>query len=108
MTPARRCGGSVLGELLGALAVLGLLGTLVVAALGAVRQRQRIEAASARLEEAQNLLARWRSADTVSAPGWTLEQSKTANGDEVLTVRAEGVRLSTVRLLSAPSPEAAQ
>lgn len=92
--------GSALVELSGALVGLVLLGSLVVAALGGVRQRTRIEANSARLEDAQNLLARWRHGEDIVAPGWTCTRQTGANHTEILIIQGEGVRLSSIR----PSP----
>jgi hypothetical protein len=89
--------GSLTMELAGAVSGLVLLGILTVAAVGGVRQRAQLEAASARVEEAQNLLARWRRGGTITAPGWHLEQTATADGREILTLRADGVHLSTLR-----------
>jgi Tfp pilus assembly protein PilE len=90
--------GISLTEVVGALAGLTLFSTLVVIAISGVRQRQQVEAASARLEEAQNLLARWRAGESVSAPGWTFAVQPAAAGSEMLVLRGVGVRLSTVRV----------
>ena len=100
----RRHDGSALVELTGAITGLTLLSTLVVAAMGGVHQRTKVEASSARLEEAQNLLARWRRGETIAAPGWTMEQTTAADGSEIMTVRADGVHLATVRPHQASAP----
>lgn len=88
--------GTVFAELLAALVGAGLIAALVTGAYAGVRQRQRIDAASARLEEAQNLCARWRAGAAVGAPGWTSEV-RAADGAEILTLSGHGLRLSTVR-----------
>ena len=90
---------SALIELAGALVGLVLLGSLVVAALGGVRQRTRVEMESAYLEEAQNLLARWRHGEDLIAPGWIIERTTDGNNREILIVHGSGVRLATVRPL---------
>lgn len=91
---ARR--GALFAELAAGLVALGLFATLVAGAIGAVRQRQRIEQGSARLEEAQDLLAAWRGGAAVHAPGWTAEERRV--GDAlVLTLRGHGLALSTLR-----------
>ena len=92
-------GAFALTELAGALVGLVLLGTLVVAALGGDRQRTRVEMESARLEEAQNLLARWRHGENLLAPGWTIERTIDEHNREILIVHGNGVRLATVRPL---------
>lgn len=96
--------GSALVELTGAITGLTLLGTLVVAAMNGVHQRTQVEASSARLEEAQNLLARWRHGEAIAAPGWTIEQTAAADGSEIMTIRAGGVHLATVRPHQAVAP----
>ena len=90
--------GTLMLELLGALACLSLMGGLVALAVSGVRQRTATESASARLEDAQNLLARWRSGGpTPDQPGWTAAVSADG-GVEVLVLRAPGVHLSTLRV----------
>lgn len=84
-------------EMLAALIGLGLIASLIGGAYAGVRQRQRTEAASARLEEAQNLCARWRAGATVVAPGWTCEVRPEGPGIEQLTLWGPGIRLSTLR-----------
>lgn len=88
---------SALMELTGALVGLVLLGTLVVAAQGGVRQRTRIETESARLEEAQNLLARWRHGEDIVAPGWTIERQTDVDHHDILILKIPGVRLASIR-----------
>jgi len=99
MSEARR--GTLFTELAAGLVGLGLFASLVAGAHGAVRQRQRIEAASARLEEAQDLLARWRAGASPAAPGWTVEERR-VDSVLVLTLRGYGVALSTLRPAGAP------
>ena len=95
MNPRR---GTLMLELLGALACLILIGGLVTLGVSGVRQRTATETASARLEDAQNLLARWRAGGpTPDQPGWTAAVSANA-GVEVLVLRAPGVHLSTLRV----------
>ena len=90
--------GTLMLELLGALSCLMLIGGLMAFAVSGVRQRAATEAASARLEEAQNLLARWRAGGpTPDQPGWTAAVSANA-GVEILVLRAPGVHLSTLRV----------
>lgn len=86
-------------ELTGAIAGLMLLSAVVVAAISGARQRSAVEAASARLEIGQNVLARWRAGEPVVAPGWTIDVQAAAPGVEVLVLRAPGVTLATVRPL---------
>lgn len=90
-----RCG-TLLAELAAGLVGLGLFATLVAGAYGGVRQRQRIEQASARLEEAQDLLARWRAGAVLREPGWTVEERR-VGAALVLTLRGHGLALSTLR-----------
>ncbi len=103
--------GLVLLELTGTLAGLALFSAVVVAALSGARQRAQVEAQSARLETAQNLLARWRAGHAVEQKempaGWTRELRPASAGMEMLTLRAAGVTLSTVRL-PIPQVQAAQ
>jgi hypothetical protein len=89
--------GAVFPELLAGLVGIGLIATLITGAYAGARQRRQVDEASARLEEAQNLLARWRSGDAIAAPGWTCEIRQTAAGVEQLTIRGQGIRLSTLR-----------
>lgn len=89
--------GFIFGELAAALIGVGLIATLIAGAAGAVRLRQRSESTSARLEEAQNLLARWRAGeDVVAAPGWTATR-RDVEGATVLTLRGHGLQLSSLR-----------
>lgn len=97
MTTAPMRAGMVLPEILAGLIGIGLIATLVTSAYAGVRQRQKVESTSARLEEAQNLLARWRSGAAVEAPGWTTEVHPNEVGLEILTLQGHGVRLSTLR-----------
>lgn len=89
--------GAVFSEMLAGLIGLGLIATLITGAYAGVRQRQHTDAASARLEEAQNLLARWRSGVAVDEPGWSCEVRPGGAGIELLILRGPGVSLSTVR-----------
>ncbi len=89
--------GAVFPELLAALVGIGLIATLITGAYAGARQRRQVDEASARLEEAQNMLARWRTGGEITAPGWTCEVRQIAAGVEQLTVRGQGVRLSTLR-----------
>lgn len=89
--------GAVFPELLAGLVGIGLIATLITGAYAGARQRRQVDEASARLEEAQNLLACWRSGAAIAAPGWTCEIRQTAAGVEQLTIRGQGVRLSTLR-----------
>ena len=93
--------GFVFSELAAGLVGVGLLATLVAGAAGAVRLRQRAESASARLEEAQNLLARWRAGGAVEAPGWTATW-RDVGGSTVLTLRGHGLQLSSLRPVGTP------
>lgn len=88
--------GFIFSELAIGLIGVGLIATLVAGAAGAVRLRQRTESASARLEEAQNLLARWRTGAAIAAPGWTATQRE-VDGVTVLTLRGHGLQLSSLR-----------
>ena len=97
MITARIRAGVVFPELLAGLIGVGLIATLIAGASAGVRQRRQTDAASARLEEAQNLLARWRSGAAVEAPGWTSEIRSYGPGVDMLTLRGPGVRLSTLR-----------
>ena len=115
MSQARRHG-MIMINLPAMLAGLALFGALVAFAVSGLRQRGRIEAAAARVEEGQNLLARWRAgqppdAARLAAGGWTASERATAAGCALLELRATGVRLATLRPLApaaAPAvPEAA-
>jgi hypothetical protein len=88
--------GLIFSELAIGLIGVGLIATLIAGAVGAVRLRQRAESTSARLEEAQNLLARWRAGASVEAPGWTATLHE-VGGATVLTLRGHGVQLSSRR-----------
>ena len=89
--------GLALSEMIGCIVGLGLFATLSTMAFGGVRQRHQIEAVSAHLEEAQNLLARWRAGEPVAEPGWTVAVQPAAGGGEILVLSRPGVRLATVR-----------
>lgn len=97
------CRGTTLTELIGAIACLAILGALVVAAAGSDRLRHRIEQRSAWLEEAQNLLARWRAGGTAVCEGWTAETSAIADG-ELLVLHGHGIRLATARPRTGRTP----
>ena len=89
--------GSAIAEMIAGLVGLGLIATLITGAYAGVRQRRQVDAASARLEEAQNLLAGWRAGGGVTEAGWTSVVRRHDAGSEVLTLRGYGVQLSTVR-----------
>ena len=96
MRTARRTG-AVFPELLAALVGVGFIATLITGAYAGARQRRQVDEASARLEEAQNLLARWRSGAAIASPGWTCEIRQAAAGVELLTLHGQGVRVTTLR-----------
>lgn len=85
-------------EMLAGLILTGLIATLATGAWSAARQRHAVDAASARLEEAQNILARWRSGGAASAEGWSSSVSADATV-ETIELRGHGLRLSTLRPL---------
>lgn len=87
-------------ELLACLVLTGLIATLAGGASAAARERGAIDATSARLEEAQNLLARWRAGGNPAGDGFTAQVEAVAAG-EVLELRGHGLRLSTLR----PAPK---
>ncbi len=97
MTPAAHRHGMLLIELSGAIAGLALFSAVVVAALSGARQQVAVEATSVHLEEAQNLLARWRAGQPITAVGWATDIHITAPGCEVLVLHGHGIRLTTVR-----------
>lgn len=97
MNTMRTRSGVMFPELIAALVGIGLIATLVTGAYVGVRQRQRIDVASAALEEAQNLCARWRAGGAVTAAGWTGEVRADGAGHEILVLRGHGLKLSTLR-----------
>lgn len=90
--------GFATAEMLAGIIMLGLIATITGGAYAGVRQRQATDQASARLEEAQNLLARWRAGGEAAGPGWSISIDLLP-GAELLELRGDGVRLSTLRPL---------
>lgn len=88
--------GMIAYELLGCISGLSLLGALVVAAGGGVRQQHQLETTSAKLEEAQNLMARWRAGEPLDAKGW-ISDVQLSEGHDLLILRGYGVHLETLR-----------
>lgn len=97
MSTAGHRRGFATAEMLAGLIMIGLIATITGGAYAGVRQRQAADQASVRLEEAQNLLARWRAGGESGGPGWSA-QVDVLPGAELLELRGHGVRLSTIRL----------
>lgn len=92
--------GSTLVEVLFVMVGLATFSAMTVLAVAAIRQRAAIEANSAHLETAQNVLESWRSGAAIDAPGWTVAVSTPAPGIEVLRLRRPGLAVSTMRATS--------
>ncbi|MEK7412962.1 MAG: hypothetical protein AAB263_06570 [Planctomycetota bacterium] len=104
MSPRAARSGFVLIELVGCVICLAMFTTMSVMAFSGIRQRQQVEVSSARLEEAQNLLARWRAGETLVAPDWQITVQPATSGSEILILRRPGLRLATIR----PAPGGAR
>ena len=93
--PSRR--GALLAE---ASVALGALAAVTAIALGVALDRadvRRIEARSAAMETAQNLLARIRRGEAPAlADGWSVERAPAGIGATAVRVRGPGVALSTL------------
>jgi hypothetical protein len=101
-----RCRGSLLPDLAGGLAGLGVLGLIMIGAAAEGRSQARSDGSAVALEHAQNLLAQERHGLHPPLPwGWQLLRTPVGPGLVEVRVRGPGFDLAT---LVTPAPLASK